>query len=205
MTSSAGIDEAGQLEFLNKLQRILNEGLFVASYKYALILALAELSVEKSAAPDGSLALPLKELSERFITLYWRQTAPFGAGPVLSQNTGKQASAIRNIADFRSRTPTLAAARQHREWPALVQGIARLLVSMPLWKLQRVGADRLDFLYEERLIGGAIVLRPGIAAYFQQQFIVVQALVQMAWLSFVQKLPPNRQLLGSTGDLADFL
>ena len=37
-----------QLDFLTKLQRILNEGLFVASYKYALLLALAELSVEKS-------------------------------------------------------------------------------------------------------------------------------------------------------------
>src|SRR5688572_28840645 len=72
-------------------------------------------------------------------------------------------------------------------------------------ELQRVGADRLDFLYEERLVDGAIVLRPGIAACFQQQFTVVQALVQMAWLTFVQKLPPNRPLLGATGDLAEFL
>lgn len=45
---AAGIAE---LEFLTKLQRILNEGLFTASYKYALLVALAELSVEKSIAP----------------------------------------------------------------------------------------------------------------------------------------------------------
>ena len=32
---------AKQLDFLNNLQRILNEGLFVASYKFALVLALA--------------------------------------------------------------------------------------------------------------------------------------------------------------------
>jgi hypothetical protein len=44
--------QIAQLEFLTKLQRILNEGLFVASYKYALLLALAELSVEKSLLPE---------------------------------------------------------------------------------------------------------------------------------------------------------
>jgi len=197
--------DAAHLDFLNKLQRILNEGLFAASYKYALILALAELCVEKTSAADGSLALPLPELSERFITLYWRQTAPFVSGTVLFQNAGRQASAITKIAELRSRAPTLAAARRHADWRPLVRDIARLLVTMPLWKLQRVGADRLDFLYEERLSDGAIVLRPGVAVFFQQQFAIVQALVQMAWLSFVQKLPLNRQLLGSKGDLAEFL
>ena len=205
MTGTPAQSEAGQLDFLTKLQRILNEGLFAATYKYALILALAELSVEKAAAPDGSLPLPLEEISERFITLYWRQTAPFAAGMVLSQNRGIQASAIRKIEKFRDQATTLATARKHRQWRALIREIGRLLVTMPLWKLQRVGADRLDFLYEERLVDGAVVLRPGVAACFQQQFTIVQALVQMAWLSFVQKLPPNRELLGSTGDLAEFL
>lgn len=55
----------GELEFLTKLQRILNEGLFVASYKHALLLALAELSVEKEAAADGTLRIELDELAER--------------------------------------------------------------------------------------------------------------------------------------------
>ena len=60
----------GELEFLTKLQRILSEGQFVASYKYALLLALGELSVEKTSAPDGTLAIELDELAERFIALY---------------------------------------------------------------------------------------------------------------------------------------
>ena len=131
-----GPDSAGaaasELEFLNKLQRILNEGLFVASYKYALILALAELSVEKTAAPDGSLTLPLSELSERFVTLYWRQAAPFVEGSLLSQNTGRQASAITKLAEFRTRAPTLAAARRHPKWTSLISDIGRLLVAMPV-------------------------------------------------------------------------
>ena len=76
---------------------------------------------------------------------------------------------------------------------------------MPLWRLQLVGADRLDFLYEEKLVDEGIVLRPGIAQCFREQFPVVQALVQMAWLTFVQRLPANQELLGSTVDLVDFL
>ncbi len=197
---------AAAIDALNKLQRILSEGVFVATYKFALILALAELSVEKSPATGGSLAIPLDELSERFIVLYWRQTAPFGpGGALLHQNSGRQAVAVNMIAYFRDEVPTLAAARRHPRWRALVRNVAGVLKRMPLWKLQRVGPDRLDFLYEERLIDGAIVLRPGIATFFQQQFGIVQALAQMGWLAFVQKFLPNRVLLGSTGDLADFL
>ncbi|HEX2829760.1 MAG TPA: HNH endonuclease [Burkholderiales bacterium] len=196
---------ATQLDFLNKLQRILHEGLFVATYKFALVLALAELAVEKTPAADGTLAIPLGELSDRFITLYWHQTAPFVGGVVLAQNTGRQAAAVTLIAEFRAHAPTLAVARRHPRWHRLVARIGRLLDEMPLWRLQLVGADRLDFLYEEKLIDGAIVLRPGVAAFFKVQFGVVQALVQMGWLSFVQSLPTNRDVLGATGDLADFL
>ena len=35
-----------QLNFLQHLQRLFDEGEFVATYKYALLMALAELSVE---------------------------------------------------------------------------------------------------------------------------------------------------------------
>lgn len=196
---------ATQLEFLNKLQRILNEGLFVASYKFALVLALAELAVEKAPLSDGSLAIPLEDLSDRFIALYWYQTAPFAAGVVLAQNRGRQASVITLISEFRAYAPTLAAARRHALWTRLVRQISKVLDAMPLWRLQLAGTDRLDFMYEERLIDGAVVLRPGVTAFFKEHFGVVQALVQMGWLSFVQSLPPNRELLGTTGDLADFL
>lgn len=196
--------QLSELEFLTKLQRILSEGLFVASYKYALLLSLAELSVEKDAAPDGTLRIELDELAERFITLYWRQVAPFGKG-LLAQNTGQQASIIGKIAALKATAPTLAVAQNNPRWPRLIKEVGRLLDQMPLWKLQLVGAERVDFLYEERLVNRGIVLRPGVAACFRAQFGVVQALVQTAWLAFVQRLPLNRPILGSMTDLADFL
>lgn len=202
---SAASGRIGELEFLTKLQRILNEGLFVASYKYALLLALAELSVEKAIQPDGSLRIELDEVADRFVMLYWRQVAPFGGKNMLAQNTGRQASIVGKVAAFKASAPTIAVARNHKSWPRLVREVGRLLDQMPLWKLQLVGRERLDFLYEERLVERGTVLRPGIAACFRAQFTVVQALVQAAWLSFVQRLPLNRPVLGSMTDLAEFL
>jgi hypothetical protein len=113
------------------------------------VLALAELAVEKGPLPDGSLAIPLDELSDRFITLYWHQTAPFAGGVVLAQNRGRQASAITLISGFRAYAPTLAAARRHARWTRLVRRISKLLDEMPLWRLQMAGTDRLDFMYED--------------------------------------------------------
>lgn len=205
MNNQHQVGPAEQLDFLGKLQRILNEGLFVASYKYALIMSIAELCVEKTERADGTLHLPLDDISARFIALYWRQAAPFAGGTYLRHNNGREASAVTSIRAFQEIAPTLARAQSHRRWPGFVRSISRLLVEMPLWRLQLVGADRLDFLYDEALVDEGIVLRPGIARCFREQFPVVQALVQMAWLTFVQRLPANQELLGSTGDLADFL
>jgi hypothetical protein len=181
--------ERVQLEFLTRLQRILGEGQFVASYKYALLLALAELSVERSPAPDGALRVELDELADRFITLYWRQVAPFGGRRMLAQNTGRQASIINRIASFKAASPTLAAARSSPRWPRLVREVGRLLVEMPLWRLQLAGNERLDFLYEERLVDRGIILRPGVAACFRVRFPIVQSLIQGGWLAYVQRLP----------------
>jgi len=192
-----------ELDFLTKLQRILGEGLFSASYKYALLLALAELSVEKSIQADETLRIELHELADRFITLYWRQVAPFRGNRMLAAAAGKQAAIVNKIASLKAIAPTISAARRNPRWKSLVREVGRLLVEMPLWKLQLVGKERLDFLYEERLVERGIVLRPGIAACFRAQFQIVQALVQTAWLSFVQRL--NRSTLGSMTDLADFL
>lgn len=205
MNSERGPSAAEQLEFLGALQRILNEGQFVASYKYALIMSLAELCVEKTDNDDKTLHLPLEEIAGRFIALYWRQAAPFAGGQFLRHSNGGEANAVSRVRSFQERVPTLSAARRDGRWPALVRSICRLLVEMPLWRLQLVGADRLDFLYKEELVDGGIVLRPGVARCFREQFRVVQALVEMAWLNFVQRLPANQALLGSTGDLVDFL
>jgi len=39
---------------------------------------------------------------------------------------------------------------------------------MPLWRLQRIGAEQLNFLYENQGDGGVIHLLPGIAYCFRK-------------------------------------
>jgi hypothetical protein len=85
-----------QLGFLSKLQRLFAEGDFTATYKYALLIAMADLAIEVS---DDRLTH--QALAAKFIELYWQQSAPYGSGrgepAVLIQNTGTQAAVVSAI------------------------------------------------------------------------------------------------------------
>lgn len=69
-----------QIRFLVKLQRLLDEGLFVASYKFALLLSLADLSIEKGDDSGSPLTVSTDEIAEKFIQCYWRQAVPYATG-----------------------------------------------------------------------------------------------------------------------------
>src|SRR6476660_6308027 len=91
-----------QVQFLRNIQRLLAEGLFVASYEFALIHALADLAVMKGEDSGAPLDLETKDIAAEFVELYWRQSLPFpisgkSSDPVLQQNTGGQAEIISHI------------------------------------------------------------------------------------------------------------
>src|SRR5690606_32984193 len=69
-----------QVAFLRRLQRVLEEGSFTASYKFALLHAIADLCVTEGDDGGGPLTLPTRRIAERFVELYWRQVLPFPAG-----------------------------------------------------------------------------------------------------------------------------
>lgn len=88
-----------QVQFLRNIQRLLAEGPFVASYKFALVHALADLAVLKGEDTGAPLDLDTKDIAAKFVELYWRQCRPFQisgetTGLILQQNTGKQAAII---------------------------------------------------------------------------------------------------------------
>ena len=56
-----------QLKFLTNLQRLLAEGQFVATYKYALLLALADIAIESGDNSDKPLTISTKLIAEKFI------------------------------------------------------------------------------------------------------------------------------------------
>lgn len=89
-----------QIDFLVKLQRILSEGEFVASYKFALLHAIADLCVERGDDSGSELRLRTDLIAEKFVNYYWRQVKPYlppaerSKPMVLHQATGEQASIL---------------------------------------------------------------------------------------------------------------
>jgi 5-methylcytosine-specific restriction endonuclease McrA len=200
-----------QVQFLRNVQRLLAEGSFVASYKYALLHALADLAVLKGEDSGAPLGLTTREIAAKFVELYWRQCRPFQvggatAGLVLQQNTGRQASIIARVAEAQEKGgASLFRLRQAApgRWSELVAGVDQVVRTMPLWKLQTVGDERLDFLYENLGRGDRITLKPGVAFCLRAFYGLLRDLIQGAWVRFVQRL--NAVTLGSVTDLGTFL
>ena len=209
--SDAAPTPAEQVAFLGGIERLLAEGQFVATYKYALLVAIANLAVQLGSDDRRELDLPVRLIAEQFIELYWRQCAPYGQGVAddaygtLIQNTGQQASMIAIVGQLRSRYPSLPAARESTSWPGAVSQTTRLVTNMPLWRLQVLRNETLEFLYSSSPIAGHIRLKPAVAAIFRRFHGMITRMAQSEWLRFIQALPRNASLLGATSDLGEFL
>ncbi len=135
--------DADQIRFLTKIQRLLSEGLFTATYKYALLSALADLSVENGDDFGEPLELSLFSIAEKFIEYYWRQSLPYAGAEVLRQNTGRSATVLTLVQNARAKygdqLPALK--RDKRAWRRLVSDFIPTLKEQPLWRLQKVGTE----------------------------------------------------------------
>lgn len=197
-----------QIRFLTNVQRLLAEGLFTATYKYALIAALADLSVELGDDSGQPLPLSTFAIAEKFVEYYWRHAIPYAAANgerVLRQNTGQPAKIVSLVEEARRQHGDSLARlmRDSGTWRRLVRNVEAVVEGMPLWKLQTVGKEKLDFLYGESKEDGSIELRPGVAYCFRQFYSLIQDAVRSAWLRDVRSL--NGDLLGETLDLREFL
>jgi hypothetical protein len=200
-----------QLEFLFRVQRILTEGAFVSTYKFALLLSLAELSVERADDTTADLDLDTVDIAEKFVEFYWRQVLPWvspaGAAACLHQATGREAAILRLIGRAHESAggslPRFRAVR--KDWMHLLGEIGRTIAIMPLWKLQTIGRVKDDFLYPNVGRGRVIRLRGDAVYCFRQFYTLIGDLVQTAWVRFIQRLPRNQPLLGQARDLRGFL
>ena len=74
-------------------------------------------------------------------------------------------------------------------WGGLLSQVEQTVRKMPLWKLQTVGTERLEFLYENREEENPpeIVLKPGVAYCFRQFYSLVTEMVEGAWTQHVRR------------------
>lgn len=199
-----------QLAFLNHIQRLFEEGEFVATYKYALLIALAEIAVEKGDGSGASLQIHLHEISGKFIELYWRQIKPYKSvqqldTAVLIQNKGRQAAILNLVSVLQDRYITLTDAKHSKQWSRAIAEVSVIIVNMPLWKLQTLRRQKVIFLYKEVLIDDGIELLEGVAYCFRQFNGFILSLARSAWVSHVRSNPLNRSIVGDNNDLEAFM
>lgn len=199
-----------QLRFLRNIQRLLNEGSFAASYKFALLHALADLAVIKGEDSGAPLTLSTRQIADRFIHLYWQQARPFRGtkvdpGAILKQNAGRQAAVINRIAAaYRKSAGSLyRISKDQNEWNSLIRDVSKTIQIMPLWKLQTVGSEKLDFLYANTDHGETITLKPGVSYCLRAFYSLLCDLFRSAWIDYLRR--SNALELGYMTDLEEFL
>lgn len=196
-----------QLVFLDHVQRLFDEGEFVATYKYALLLAITELAVEQGEDSGDTLDLFHDDIADKFLELYWPQAVPYCAAEqdgILIQNNGQQAAVIRLLAELRSRHDSLSKARMSPDWRPAVRRTVTLLKEMPLWRLQVLRRQEVPFLYIAAT-GPYIRLLPGVMYNLRRFHGLLQQLVRAAWTNHIRTNPRNAALLGDANDLEDVL
>jgi hypothetical protein len=200
-----------QVLFLRNIQRLLVEGQFTASYKFALLHAIADLCVMKGDDTGAALDLDVGDIAEKFIELYWQQSRPYqlgqATGIILKQNNKGQAAIVSRVMEAQHHVGgSLFKLKQTAPdlWRTLRSSVKQVVNKMPLWKLQTVGSERLDFLYDNLdTTTTTITLKPGVAFCFRAFHGLLRDLIRGAWVRKVQELNANN--LGDLTDLGTFL
>jgi 5-methylcytosine-specific restriction endonuclease McrA len=187
-----------------RLLALLDQAAVATTYKYALLLALIDSSLDGTNAngepPDR---IEVQRLAEHVLTLYWPHADPYpGTGEVLRQSGTGQAELLTQIRRFRLRDPaarsTLAAARYSDEYPRLLASTSWKLAEMPLPRLQRIGNVTDPFLYEigwdeqvsRRTFEGAafdrsVHLKPMVGRELIRLAPLLRPLIERLWASRV--------------------
>ena len=204
-----------QIDFIAYIQRMLVEGDFTATYKYALLHALADICIEKPLVVEQNQELKIcfNEIAEKFIGLYWQHSLPFmnsakgsGESALLRQNAGKQSAIITELYECHSQNiNTITQLKRSEYWPKLLKSTMVTLKNGPLWRLQILAKQEQCFLYRHNKKQNYITLNKGISYCFRRFYDLVVHLSRHAWIQKIQSYPANSALLGKQTQLDDFL
>ncbi|MCK6570750.1 hypothetical protein L6V77_06490 [Myxococcota bacterium] len=210
------------LDVVQRVLQILDDGSFTTTYKLAVMLALVELCFEEAAVPGPTGAvLTTPQLADKVLELYWPQVRAYGPHGLLQQsNNAPHQVGGRTLpvliahwqAGVGAGTTTLPypVARRRPEFATLRDEVERVLIRMPLPKLQRVGGVHVPWLYEitwddepaptdARLrryqqtgtgFDNAVRLKPGVFEAFSRLAPLLRAFIQQRWVEKVTALNP---------------
>ena len=79
-----------QLDFLSKVERLLSQGRFTSTYKFALLIALTNLAVEQGDDSGDPLDIDVDDIARQYLALYWNMARPYQrVNSILKQSTNE--------------------------------------------------------------------------------------------------------------------
>lgn len=134
------------LEVGARVAELLATGRRVSTYKLAVLSALLQHCLEHPTGADAELRVPIGDLADRVVDLYWPQVRPFGSSGVLRQNEQGGRSILDVVAGLRAEataaglsTPSqLRVARPDLAVRAR-RNLSITLAQQPLFALQKTG------------------------------------------------------------------
>lgn len=201
-----------QINFLQNIQQLFEEGEFTATYKFALLMALTELAVENwnPTAPELRLSIK-KQIAVKFVELYWPQSVIYSSGVpdstagILVQNLGKQASIVNTIQELRNRATSITEVKKLSGWQNSISAIAGVVSRQPIKYLQNMSSNLNPFLYDFPTPPGELVLKADAAANLARYQGLIQQLARSAWVDHIRTNRRNESYLGKRDDLESFM
>ena len=199
-----------QLKFLKNIQLILQSGSFSSTYKFALLISLSRLAIEKGEDSGEQLALEYSDIAEKFIELYWKQAVPYTFNDegqlILNQNNGKQAAIVNRIIELRQIYSSLGLLRRDSAvWSKLVKDVARTVKEMPVRYLQNINGQNFEFLYQLAQSKQRLTLLPQVMYCLRQFSEIIEELCQKRWIDYIRKNSTNAPILNKLPNLEQFM
>ncbi|WP_180108941.1 MULTISPECIES: HNH endonuclease domain-containing protein [unclassified Acinetobacter] len=199
-----------QLKFLKNIQLILQSGSFSSTYKFALLISLSRLAIEKGEDTGESLVLEYTDIAEKFIELYWKQAVPYVFNDegqlILNQNNGKQAAILNRIIALRQSYSSLGLLRRDPlVWLKLVKDVARTVREMPVRYLQNINGQNFEFIFQLNQCGKKLILLPQVMYCLRQFSEIIEELCQKRWIDYIRKNSSNAQILNQLPNLEQFM
>lgn len=218
-------DTSDPLAIGQRLVAVLETGRRTATYKLASLMALIDYSIEHLREDPGApMSVPIRDLAERVLDLYWAQVLPLEGATRLRQTTGSVARILRSVETLRERSGVAATRRSlgqarmqdPQAYEAAVADTVLTLVHQPLLRLQQVGNDRgACFLYDDSWMssnlsrsaidahGGSVDLFPGVAHALARLSGLLKPTIEILWVEDVRRM--NKELVADTPDLMGHL
>ena len=215
MSLSRNPEALGAIAFAEQCLSLLDEASYNTTYKFAVLLALMDLVVEK-ANYDGTLAtmITTKQLATKVVENYWRHVRAYPALQAQPlQGKSGQAEIITSICQFRETTnfASIFYVRQNyaAKYQALINKVEKKLIEMPLPRLQYFGKQERRFIYDiswsmtNRVdlkqvtayqrnqvssFDNSIQLLPNVADYLVNLNGLLRPMIQRAWAMQVAKM-----------------